>query len=673
MLFVLLALLAARGDGLRAQWKIVAPKLLPSGFKGAEPQIGAIHIKQGVIWAGVDTLWFSTDVGKTWLKSSLIIEPNNFLSSTEIRDINFFDKKTGVISANGIYLTQDGGQTWKNIWVGRQTTSVVFGKTDSNIFGLEADLGGPKQDQVEMTTDMGNTWETTEFGAGQCLGQALTIGIDGTLYIFSFANPTLNSFINSSSDGGLSWSSNTGNVDGDSYALIADSCSASTLFLAHEGVITSADKKSHLFISTNAGFTWQTTFTDTIGVIAGNMTAGKTAIYAGTMNSSGVLRSLDQGNTWQSIGGPVLNWDSRGIAAMNDDTLFAIDTAGNIWATFNSGGDSITASSYPPDLSVSPASLFLTDTVSCDSLARTVSFTRAFCSPYPDSVEGWSIIGADSMSYSASNLSSDSILVSLYGIGKMPGNQHAQLVLILNNGTSETVPLGGYVNTLPNALTFSTQNVQTDTIGATVSVPITITGLNQTENVNLVLHYDSVLEYQGSFDAANVKLDIPGQQWPGRSELNIPQAQSGMIAGYARFTVFADSVARPQVTFDSLDVLSATSPCEYTLPAPVTSIITPPSGCGTEILSQFLQDSTIPTFSIRPNPTMGEVTLTSSMNFGVAEVEIYDVLGVQHANLTVTLSNDAPAIFSLPDAAGIYYVRINSIAGVRSMSVVVAK
>ncbi len=70
---------------------------------------------------------------------------------------------------------------------------------------------------------------------------------------------------------------------------------------------------------------------------------------------------------------------------------------------------------------------------------------------------------------------------------------------------------------------------------------------------------------------------------------------------------------------------------------------------------------------------MGDVELTSSVNIGDAEVEIYDVLGVKRADLTVTLSKDAPALFSLPDAAGIYYLRIHSIAGVRSMSAVVAK
>src|ERR1019366_8311758 len=156
-----------------------------------------------------------------------------------------------------------------------------------------------------------------------------------------------------------------------------------------------------------------------------------------------------------------------------------------------------------------------------------------------------------------------------------------------------TVPLLGYgIPSVP--LSMSSSNEATNIVGGDIAVPITISNLNHTENINLTLHYDSTLQYQGSFDAANVKLDIAGEQWPGRSKLNIAQAQSGVVAGYAHFTVFADSSAKLQVTFDSLDVLSASSPCEYTLPSPVTSTITPPSGCGTTILSQFLKDGQIP-------------------------------------------------------------------------------
>jgi hypothetical protein len=70
---------------------------------------------------------------------------------------------------------------------------------------------------------------------------------------------------------------------------------------------------------------------------------------------------------------------------------------------------------------------------------------------------------------------------------------------------------------------------------------------------------------------------------------------------------------------------------------------------------------------------MGDIELTSSLDLGDAEVEIYDMLGVKRADLILTLAKDAPARISLPDEAGMYYLRIKSAAGISSMSVIVTK
>ncbi len=945
-LFVLLALLAARGDGLRAQWQIVAPNAViahdPNTGHGA---VGVLSFKDGILWAGFTDLGFSLDSGKTWTMTNLPV-------STEISAISFWNTDIGLVSDEyiGTYYTDNRGKSWS---FSNDEFAEVFCSSQSKVYGV-APGGTGTASGFYHSLDNGHTWNFLSPIGGVDFG----IQNNGVIELLTTTQTGPGSEANFSNDSGTSWSTNGGNFTWDSYCIGLDSCDPSILYIASENYYApTQDSLSRLFRSSDQGITWQVTFSAPFDYLAGSFSSATHAQYGGTI-SNGVLRSTDQGMTWKNIGGPNNVIDSRTICAISDNIIFALDSLGNIWATFNSGGDSIPSSGYlsasptslfqrdttfcdsitrsvilnrgscsavsvlstsiigtdsqsytvdnlsydsvlvtlhtakqgsqnarlvllldngytdtvalvgyvntsldtliistsklfstdtiscdslthsisfnragcspplvtswsiigsdstsfqvsdvsndsisvtlyginqgnqnaqlvlelnngtsdtvllagyvkPNILSTSPATVFTSDTISCDSLARSILFSRTGCSPpsvssfsiigadsssfqasnltndsilvtlygaksgnqnaqlilhldngatdtvaltgyvnlppnilsaspdtlfatdsiscdsitrsalfsrsgcSPPSVSSWSVIGADSASFRASNLSLDSIQVTLYGTKQ--GDQSAKLVLNLDNGSSDTVSLSGNVNIIPENLSFATQNVQTDTLGATVSVPITIIGLNQPENVDLVLHYDSVLLYQGSFNAANVKLDIPGEQWPGRSELNIPNAQSGVVAGYARFTVFADSGAKPQVTFDSLDVLSASSPCEYTLPALVTSIITPPSGCGTEILSQFLQDSTIPTFSIHPNPTMGDVELTSSLDLGNAEVEIYDVLGVQRADLTVTLSKDAPAVFSLPNAAGIYYLRIHSVVGVRSMSVVVAK
>ena len=127
--FVLLALLAARGDGLRGQWKIVAPNLFRYGGGDA---FAAMHVKDGIVWAGVDTLWFSSDTGKTWKQSRF---------TQRVYDINFFNTNIGVVgAADGVYLTSDGGQTWGNVLLSDTfpITSIAFGRTDSVIYALNA-------------------------------------------------------------------------------------------------------------------------------------------------------------------------------------------------------------------------------------------------------------------------------------------------------------------------------------------------------------------------------------------------------------------------------------------------------------------------------------------------------------------------------------------------------
>ena len=749
--FVLLALLAARGDGLRGQWKIVAPNIFQGGGDVS------LHVKDGVVWAGIS---YSVDTGKTW---------NARVISADISDINFFNSTYGVIGAyDGVYLTSDGGQTWRNIFSGQHFPSVAFGTSDSVIYALS-----DWDDKFYVTTNMGVTWQSTPFGGAE--GVSFTLGKDGTIYVFSFpklGNAPLG-WINSSTDAGRTWTSNTGYIDGDSYTLIADSCDSHRLYLASEDYVTRTDSFSHIFVSNDAGISWQAGFTAPLGVIAGNISAGNLAVYAGTFDSKGVLRSLDRGQSWTRIGGPVIGWDTRDIVAFDDNIVFALGDGG-IWATYNSGGDSVHSSELNGStLSISPSTIFKSDTIGCDSITYSIYVQKTGC--VPPYVQSWSISGTDSLSYRSGTFSNDSLpvtflpnssgdkhgqlifkisdgsfdTVSLRGYarkeafsyslsnnqifstdsiylcqtsskaklfinssacsypkvvsenitGPAPedyeitqhvdsltgydslevtftpsdsGERTAQYELTLDNGTTITVPLLGYgIPSVP--LSLSSTNESTKTIGGDVNVPITVNSLKKPENINLILHYDTILQYQGFFDAANVKLDIPGQQWPGRSKLNVPSAQSGVVAGYARFTVFADTGAKPQVTFDSLDVLSATSPCEYTLPDAVTSTITPPSGCGAIILSEYLKDGKIPTFTILPNPTMGDVAITSSLDLGDAEVEIYDILGRERADITVTLAKDSPVNLSMPDGTGIYYVRVKYAAGITSLSVVVSR
>ncbi len=656
--FVLLALLAARGDGLRGQWKIVAPNLFPGG---GWTFFGALHVKDGIIWAGVNSMMCSRDTGKSW-------QPSSFTGV--ICDINFFDTSIGVIGAHdGVYLTSDGAKTWRNLLSGSWIRSVAFGSSVNVVYALGA------ADSLYATTNMGLSWRRTGFGRSEAT--TFTLDKAGTIYVFSFRRigVGLGGWINSSTDLGQTWTSNGNLIDGDSYTLIRDSCDTHWLYLANEDYAQTNDNLSQIFVSTNAGASWQAGFTAPIGVIAGSISAGARAIYAGTMDSDGVLCSLDRGRTWRRIGGPSVGWDVRNIVAFDDSTVFGIDKSGSIWAWFDSGEF---ARNGAYTFTVSPDHLFSSDSIFLCQSSSTKTFIRSWeCAP--SKIISERIIGGDSEDYRIAKRVGfvsgyDSLEVTFTPSDS--GKRTAQYELTLDNGMTIPIPLLGYgIPSVP--LSLSSSNETSDTLGGSIFVPISISGLARPENIDLVLHYDPMLVYDSSVDPSNIKLDIPGEQWPGRSKLHIAQAASGVIAGYAHFTVFADSGAKPQVTFDSLTVLSAVSPCEYTLPAAVTSTITPPAGCGTPFLSHYLQSGQIPTFGIRPNPTTGDVELTSSLNLGDASVEMYDILGMKRGSIAVTLAKDAPAHLTLPQAptlgAGMYYLRVKSAAGVTNLRVVVAR
>jgi photosystem II stability/assembly factor-like uncharacterized protein len=642
----------------------VAPKILPPTLAYA----GAIHFRDGIIWAGDASIVYSEDSGQTWNTTSYA--PQIFTPG--ILDISFCNRDTGVVNGDDIWQTQDRGKTWIQVTdsINPQRLACEHNTTIIRGIGLDGNLF--------TSSDGGSSWNNGITIAEET-SSALTYGIDSSIYAIGIDTPypyVRTGYVVSSTDDGTSWKRTPDLFDGDSWTIDVDSCDNQRLYIANENYFAFGDGLSKIYVSSDLGMNWTATFTSTRNkYLSGAMACSSHAVFAtpdayyvkyGGLIPGGVLRSTDHGLTWKDIGGPGTEPDTRTICAINDNIIFVLDADGNIWATFNSGGDSILESSFQATLSASPSSLFVADTIACDSLTRSVVFSRTGCTP--PSVSSFSVIDSDSASFIASNLSFDSIQVTLYGTRQ--GNQNAKLVLNLDNGSSDTVTLAGYVNIIPENLSFSTQNVQTDTLGTTVAVPITLNGLERAENVTLVMHYDGSVDYLGSFSPTGVQLDIPGEQWAGRSELAITGATSGEVMGYAKFNVFNDSNTAAHATFDSVNVLTQTSACEYAMPAPDTSTITTLSGCAIPILSQLIHLGVEPALSIVPNPANGNVWISSSSDLGTVTIEIYDMLGVQQSVVSGQISENNPMELLLPARSGVYNILVHSIVGTRTLRVV---
>jgi len=371
ILLTVLLLSVAFTESLPAQWKIVAPKILykfPWPFNLGMPiQLGAIHFKDGIIWAGWEELVYSADTGKTWVHTNF----SDVSGLGLIEDIAFYDKNTGVVSTwdnnlsglgpigqPGIFLTTDGGKTWKHINDAITYYRLEFGRSsDHQIHAYEgADPIGSKVPRFMSTKDSGKTWHNTEFWKNFGPGMSCITTKNNVTYILTSSRPTADSgFVKYTTDEGETWKQFPTPIDrfGSAFnpAIDIDSCSPDRMYITNcawpiSCFRTIADEFSEIFYSTNAGATWEVGFSHPGKYIAGSFASAPHSLYAQTI-SDGILRSTDQGINWKRIGGPsnIEMKCNRSLCAINDNIIFGLDSIGNIWATYNSGGDPLSTGS----------------------------------------------------------------------------------------------------------------------------------------------------------------------------------------------------------------------------------------------------------------------------------------------------------------------------------------
>ena len=668
-LFFIPLVLSLFGGGLRAQWKSVGAVKWDNPPNGGVMGPGAIHFKDGIIWAGQETIIYSTDTGKTWTDLPRPI-PFDYFHDFTIFDFSFINKDTGIISYrnggppyindqssfDGIFQTTDRGQNWKRIYSFYDDPSyhLSYNHSSSIIHVMDDVLS-----DITTSLDGGKSWNSVTLG-GRIADFA--VAKDGTLYAMASKNHgdlALNVYV--STDVGKIWQQSGGGISADSYSIDVDSCDDSRLYIVDEDYMARVQGYSILYMSSDRGSTWTSQFTLPWPGLAGSFASSSHAQFVPTTDA-GILRSTDHGVTWKNIGGPDLKFpsvDSRDICVINDNIVFLIDYAGNIWATFNSGGDSIAAPSH--GLLVSPNSLFDSDTAQCGvGVSGSIAIQSSDCAV--PSITSQIISGPDATNYAISSITgggADVIFTPTHS-----GLHEAVLILSFSDGSIDTILLGGN-GAAGSILNIVTSDQKTDTIGATISVPISISGLVQSEDVDIVLHYPTYFDYLATFDGTGAKVDLSSEQWPGRSRCLIKNVVPGSTAAWARFNVFADSSVKTQVTFDSVEITTATSPCEYLLPPATSAIITPPSGCGVPSLSQLLQGK-FPTFSVLPNPTSGMVSIESQENEGEISIEVYDALGIERMKTLLTLTAQDPSQITLPESKGIYYLRIRTADGLYS-------
>ncbi|MEI8134099.1 MAG: T9SS type A sorting domain-containing protein [bacterium] len=319
----------------------------------------------------------------------------------------------------------------------------------------------------------------------------------------------------------------------------------------------------------------------------------------------------------------------------------------------------------PFTLSVSEDSLFQHDSLySCDSgLVKSVNIHVGGC-PIPKIVSQ-SLSGGSSGDYSILHKLADSVQIedSLIIAFKpsTTGARNATFTATFIDGTQISLPLRGY-EFATSQLTLGSTDQKMDTIGGEIDVPINMSGLVTDEQIELTLHYDTLLQYLGTFETSPpfAKRDIFGSDFPGRSKLSFVNANSKRPIAISRFLVYGDSSKQLSVYVDSLKFYSSVQPCKYFLPQRATSTIIPPSDCGYRVISRYMKGESLEMLRIIPNPVNQNANIYSSENLGESLIEIFDVLGSRVIIATVQLKKSVPSSLPIPKESGIYSIRIRT-------------
>ncbi|HWF44636.1 MAG TPA: T9SS type A sorting domain-containing protein [Candidatus Kapabacteria bacterium] len=351
-----------------AQWTETSPNLLGTIAQND----GAMTYKAGTAWAGVAYLWQSTDKGKTWSENSLSV--NGIISN-----IFFIDAQNGLVSTHqgSIYKTSDGGQTWKAILAVSGASSAVFVDNPQHIIVSEFSPG-----IIHSSINGGASWRSV---SNNNWIREVRAGVNGGAALLSGDWPT-GEHLWFTSDYGLTWKEQSGQVDCDSYSFDMESgCDSEYAYIINEEYSQTAtyDGMSEIFASSDRGLTWTITSNHPSKFFAGSIVLGPNTEFCPTVSeaNAGIFRSTDHGQTWKDIGGPSSSGDTRLIAVIDDNHIIASDIDGSIWITQNSGGDSVTLAAPSPASLLLPTSAEMVTESSCDGMDTSVALAVVSCAP----------------------------------------------------------------------------------------------------------------------------------------------------------------------------------------------------------------------------------------------------------------------------------------------------
>ncbi len=293
------------------------------GFVGTEPE-----------------LWKTTDGGNSWTKCWAYDAPD--YAGADVQDIVFKDSMTGwfLYSNCTVYKTTNGGDSWNE--VSPLPIPPEYGANDIHYCAASNRLlvSGLFTDSMAVSTDLGNTWATTN--VGQYGFFAFSNDSVGVLSVISYPDTTTKkedtiSGILRTTDAGITWS-------------LANTPFSCWLPLAIPGTPTCFANGSvglyqtNVYRSDDYGKTWRelysfpfsydtSTFTEIAPFETGSMYGDLSRLYI--PSDSGIFVSTDEGITWnlsnvRQPDGPVCLFHGKAFSGMTSYAT-GIRASGGLW------------------------------------------------------------------------------------------------------------------------------------------------------------------------------------------------------------------------------------------------------------------------------------------------------------------------------------------------------
>ena len=665
---------------VQAQWQQVAQNIVPPPSQ----HVGALRAQGSVAWAGTTSLAFSTDSGRTW-------QPNtSWPSFSSIPDIAIYDSLTVLVGTNGdgLYLTTNGGQNWAQLFPDAISqppfNQVAFNGSASSLVAVSYNTS-----TLYVSSDRGVTWSQSQTTfSGSTAALCFAIARDKTIYVESYIGGS--GWVNASQDGGTTWGVDGGAVDGDSNTLSADSCDAQRLYLVNENTVARTNNITCIELSTDGGASWRATNSRALDYYSGSMASTANVLYVGTVpnGGDGVLRSTDRGITWKNIGGPTEDFDTRTIAAIDNNTVLVMDSSGNIWRTNNSGGDSLTLPSSINTALLLPNEPAQIEQFSCSTPVDTsIALALTGCGSPTGVLDSAWITGSPTFQISDTRAAPrslamlDSILVS-YLSDQSADSAELHLRFDLGFGARDTTVLliGHSASPLLSKPALLHREAASAFLGQIDSLPLAV-DVSSDINIDSLWPFLTGIEATYSWDSSIVRsvAYFPPNGWSLNSlqahanseDVSIfkisAAASNPLELGIALFQPVANELATTWVSLPRFVLNMGNSSVSLCVTQNEDSHWSVKdlgaSGVG-------LVPSSNENLTLYPNPANGNVWISSSADLGTVTIQVYDMLGIEHSRAQVNMMKSESMELSLPPADGIYTVVVHFALGTFNLRVI---